>query len=101
MMTALKHTLKNNRFFWRYFLNRKGSFKYLIHPLKISNPVVVKMLDELKRNGVAIGNAEDIIGKRAYLSAYATLHARPLLRRLSNLEMLDGLTQWWMPLLFR
>jgi Phytanoyl-CoA dioxygenase (PhyH) len=69
-MASLKHTLKNNPFFWRYFLNRKGSFQFLMHPSKISNPVVVKMLDNLRRNGVAIGNAEDIIGKDLYNELY-------------------------------
>lgn len=70
MIENFKRKLRNNSFFWRYILNRKDSFDYLLHPLKVNQPLVSKLLKDLRMNGIATGNAEDIIGKELYQELY-------------------------------
>jgi hypothetical protein len=70
MLTGLKHTLRNNSFFWRYFLNRRDSFKYLIEPVKTTIPGIAEIINELRKNGIAIADARQIIGSELYQELY-------------------------------
>src|SRR4026207_2382053 len=72
MITGIKKTLKNNSFFWRYFLNRKDSFKYLLEPVKTDAPGILKIINDLRRKGIATANARDIIGADLYNELYDT-----------------------------
>jgi hypothetical protein len=58
-MQHLKKTLRNNYYFWYYFLNRRFSFRYK-KPYSNDN-LIDNLIQRLRINGIAIENAENIL----------------------------------------
>ena len=66
MISKLKKTLRHNFILWKYYLNAKTSFRYLFSPVKIERKKINLILTELRKNGIAIASAEDVIGKELF-----------------------------------
>ena len=66
MLSKIKKLLRNNRFVWKYYLNFKVSIKYIFQPLTVQSLESKSLLNTLKKNGIAIGDAEKIIGANLF-----------------------------------
>jgi hypothetical protein len=66
MLRKIKKYLKNNVFFWRYYLNFKSSLRYLIFTNNDQSEVVEDIVKKLRTNGIAISDAKVVLGEILY-----------------------------------
>ena len=66
MLTKIKKILRNNFLVWKYYLNFKASLNYSSHPVTIESNEIGNILQTLRKNGIAMADAKQVLGEQLY-----------------------------------